>query len=112
MGYKFHTILAGTTNEEKLTHFWQHYFSEIPKCSEPGCERLAMEVDTFFPYLDENNRCQLHLSLDKAKQMVEEGGCSKNLNHKTNVVVQRMRVKKPSLWRNPERFSRAREIRP
>ena len=98
----YQTILAGTNNEEKLKSFWLQFFPELPKCKEPGCQHIAMEVDTFFPYLDDNNRCYLHLSLDKAKQIAPQNSCrQKALNGRTTRAP-----KKASLWRAPGNYHR------
>jgi len=43
-----------------LTKYWSRYFSETPMCSCEGCTEVAREVDPFFPYLDDLNRCADH----------------------------------------------------
>ena len=45
---------------EALTVFWGQYFPETPVCSHPDCEFVASEVDSFFPYIDDFNRCEAH----------------------------------------------------
>ena len=35
-------------------------FQEIPTCTNGNCGVVAIEVDYFFPYLDDYNRCQEH----------------------------------------------------
>lgn len=46
----------------ELQNFWIQYFAEVPTCNHPGCEHVAAEVDPFFPYLDDLNRCFMHRS--------------------------------------------------
>jgi hypothetical protein len=46
--------------EQDLGSFWGRYFAEIPTCSHEDCSRIAHEVDPFFPYLDDRNRCHEH----------------------------------------------------
>jgi hypothetical protein len=46
--------------EGDLGQYWGRYFAEIPTCTHPDCERIAHEVDPFFPYLDDHNRCRQH----------------------------------------------------
>ncbi len=45
---------------ENLTLYWNTIFSETPRCKSPGCQRVAHEVDAFFPYIDDHNRCDHH----------------------------------------------------
>ena len=45
---------------ESLTRYWNTIFSETPHCAAPGCRRVAEEVDAFFPYIDDYNRCDYH----------------------------------------------------
>ena len=45
---------------QSLSGFWQQYFKETPLCSREGCGNVALEVDPFFPYLDDRNRCGEH----------------------------------------------------
>jgi len=40
--------------------FWGRYFAEIPTCAHRDCARIAQDVDPFFPYLDDRNRCPVH----------------------------------------------------
>ena len=100
---RYQTILAGTNDEEKLKSFWLEFFTELPTCREPGCQHIAMEVDAFFPYLDDNNRCQMHLSLELAKQIAPaKKQCTQNANnghrHKD--------IRKIRLWRSPGAYQR------
>ena len=44
----------------QLTRFWSGYFSETPLCTHAECQGVAVEVDPYFPYLDDNNRCLEH----------------------------------------------------
>jgi hypothetical protein len=46
--------------DHDLGQFWGRYFAEIPTCTHEDCERIAHEVDPFFPYLDDHNRCHQH----------------------------------------------------
>ena len=48
------------TAEQELGSFWGRYFAEIPTCSHEDCSRIAHDVDPFFPYLDDRNRCHQH----------------------------------------------------
>ena len=58
------TINAPRTDQQQLNVFWSRYFTEIPTCSVSGCERIAVAVDAFFPYLDDHNRCDEHRAED------------------------------------------------
>jgi hypothetical protein len=46
--------------EQDLGNFWGRYFAEVPTCTHDDCARIAHEVDPFFPYLDDRNRCHEH----------------------------------------------------
>lgn len=46
--------------QQDLGQFWGRYFTEIPVCSHEQCARIALEIDPFFPYLDDRNRCDQH----------------------------------------------------
>jgi hypothetical protein len=46
--------------QQDLGQFWGRYFSEIPVCTHVDCDRVALEIDPFFPYLDDRNRCDQH----------------------------------------------------
>ncbi len=50
--------------QQDLGQFWGRYFTEIPVCTHEHCERIALDVDPFFPYLDDHNRCDQHRLLD------------------------------------------------
>lgn len=54
------TIKSEIRGIEALTVFWRQYFREIPVCSHPECACVASEVDAFFPYIDDFNRCEDH----------------------------------------------------
>jgi hypothetical protein len=54
------TIKAPPTLQHRLGEFWQRYFQEIPTCSCAECAEVAVEVDPYFPYLDDLNRCRDH----------------------------------------------------
>ena len=56
------TFKAPTENISHLGAFWANYFRETPVCSDKGCGDVAVEVDPFFPYLDDYNRCKHHRS--------------------------------------------------
>lgn len=62
-------ILKAPENADgHLARFWSHYFSETPTCTSSGCEDVAVEVDPFFPYLDDLNRCFHHrVKMEQAK---------------------------------------------
>lgn len=45
---------------EKLNDFWAGIFQEVPTCANENCGEVAIEVDSFFPYLDDYNRCEGH----------------------------------------------------
>ncbi len=45
---------------ENLSGFWAGIFQEIPTCTSRNCGEVAIEVDSFFPYLDDYNRCEGH----------------------------------------------------
>lgn len=49
---------------EHRARYWERYFEETPLCSVPGCARIADEVDAYFPYLDDHNRCEQHAAAD------------------------------------------------
>jgi len=40
--------------------FWSGVIQEIPTCTRENCGEVAIEVDSFFPYLDDYNRCKGH----------------------------------------------------
>jgi hypothetical protein len=54
------TLKAPAAPESALGQFWRRYFEEIPTCTCGPCARVAVEVDPYFPYLDDFNRCQDH----------------------------------------------------
>jgi hypothetical protein len=54
------TIKAPEQARTELSSFWAQYFSETPTCTCDACGEVAIEVDPFFPYLDDFNRCVLH----------------------------------------------------
>lgn len=54
------TLNAPAQNTAELDVFWSRYFQETPTCSCEGCAEVAVEVDPFFPYLDDRNRCHGH----------------------------------------------------
>lgn len=66
------TIKAPPAQQQDLGKFWQRYFAEIPTCSCDACAEVAVEVDPFFPYLDDLNRCRDHQDAD---MMVPATGC-------------------------------------
>jgi len=58
------TLKAPEGADGHLARFWAHYFLETPTCICSGCEDVAVEVDPFFPYLDDLNRCQFHRTVE------------------------------------------------
>jgi len=54
------TIKAPPQEPIQLTAYWEQYFVETPMCSCEACCHVAVEVDPFFPYLDDLNRCDAH----------------------------------------------------
>ena len=54
------TIKAPEQARTELSSFWARYFSEIPTCTCQSCGEVAIEVDPYFPYLDDFNRCAQH----------------------------------------------------
>ena len=68
------TINAPVQAQLHLTSFWARYFSEIPACTRTGCKQVAIEVDPYFPYLDDFNRCALHRK--EADTIAESGSVS------------------------------------
>lgn len=54
------TIKAPEQAQPALDSFWARYFSETPMCTREACGEVAIEVDPFFPYLDDFNRCARH----------------------------------------------------
>lgn len=54
------TIKAPEQAQPELSSFWARYFSETPTCTCEACGEVAVEVDPFFPYLDDFNRCASH----------------------------------------------------
>lgn len=54
------TIRAPLQEDFRLVSFWAGYFAETPHCTCPDCGNVAVEVDPFFPYLDDLNRCEAH----------------------------------------------------
>lgn len=44
------------------SRYWGRLFVETPVCTVPGCDRVAHEVDAFFPFIDDYNRCDRHPS--------------------------------------------------
>ena len=54
------TIKTDVRGTDELMVFWGQYFPETPVCTHPDCSCVAAEVDAFFPYIDDFNRCDLH----------------------------------------------------
>lgn len=54
------TLKAPEGARLELSDFWARYFAETPTCTCGPCAEVAIEVDPFFPYLDDFNRCILH----------------------------------------------------
>lgn len=61
------TIKAPDGARLELSSFWSRYFSETPTCTCGACDEVAIEVDPFFPYLDDFNRCFLHRGAEPAE---------------------------------------------
>lgn len=59
------TLRAPEMAINRLTRFWAAYFREIPVCTTQDCCQVAIEVDPFFPYLDDYNRCEKHRVTEK-----------------------------------------------
>jgi hypothetical protein len=57
------TIKAPAGPRGLLGEFWARYFPEVPTCTSGDCAEIATEVDPFFPYLDDLNRCSHHPTL-------------------------------------------------
>jgi len=57
------TIKAPHHHNGLLGNFWAKYFPEVPLCTSEGCAEIASDVDPFFPYLDDLNRCPRHRSV-------------------------------------------------
>ncbi|MDH4225618.1 MAG: hypothetical protein OEW12_08230 [Deltaproteobacteria bacterium] len=53
--------LEGSKQSLHLSLLWKQKIPEAPVCAAKGCHSTALEVDLFYPYLDDNNRCQRHL---------------------------------------------------
>lgn len=56
-------------NQNTLVGFWAGIFQEIPTCADQACGEVAVEVDPFFPYLDDYNRCEGHSAHDPSNTM-------------------------------------------
>jgi hypothetical protein len=54
------TIKAPEQARQELSSFWARYFHETPTCTCDACGEVAIEVDPYFPYLDDFNRCIVH----------------------------------------------------
>ncbi len=54
------TLKAPEKAITRLESFWAAYFKETPVCTNRDCSQVAIEVDPFFPYLDDLNRCERH----------------------------------------------------
>jgi hypothetical protein len=59
------TIKAPERARLMLSSFWAQYFSETPTCTCEACGEVAIEVDPYFPYLDDLNRCISHRPNDE-----------------------------------------------
>ena len=53
-------IKSPDSSPEDATRYWGQYYVETPMCNIAGCGRVAHEVDAFFPYIDDLNRCDEH----------------------------------------------------
>ena len=96
------TIKTDIKGVEALTVFWGQYFPEVPVCSHPNCGRVAAEVDAFFPYIDDLNRCEAHplVIIDSRKHLSQcghvtrrnsslrfgKGGCAGMVDHRGRIA--------------------------
>ncbi|MDH4120573.1 MAG: hypothetical protein OEV94_02560 [Deltaproteobacteria bacterium] len=48
-----------------LSLLWEQGQPEPALCAVPGCTHQAVEIDLYFPYLDDRNRCHQHLRQGK-----------------------------------------------
>lgn len=62
------TIKAPEQARPVLGSFWSQYFSETPTCTCESCGEVAIEVDPYFPYLDDLNRCAVHRLEEEASE--------------------------------------------
>lgn len=53
--------VPGSDQSLYLTLFETVGRGQRPCCSVPGCLHNALEIDPFYPYLDDSNRCAQHL---------------------------------------------------
>lgn len=93
------TIRTSVTDRRDLRYFWAQYFGETPLCAHPQCGAVACEVDVYFPYIDDFNRCDSHLPefMDFGPWTARAcGKLAKNLPARTSV-----RHSRPSNWRAP-----------
>ena len=69
------TIKTDIRGVKALTVFWGQYYPEVPVCTHPDCEYVAAEVDAFFPYIDNFNRCETHsLEIIDSRRPVSQCG--------------------------------------
>ena len=69
------TIRTDIRGVEALTDFWGQYFPEVPVCTHADCGCVAAEVDAFFPYIDDFNRCETHsLEIIDSRRPVSQCG--------------------------------------
>jgi len=93
---KLTVYFSEAKDQESLAEMWRGYFAEVPHCSQPGCNNVASEVDDYFPYLDDLNRCDEHLNYREPPQREQKQGCGA----KTRTSA-RGQVRQPSHWRSP-----------
>ena len=51
-------VIKMPSAEGEAVQYWGRYYVETPRCVAMGCGRVAREVDAFFPYIDDYNRCE------------------------------------------------------
>ena len=75
------TIKTEVKGADALENFWGQYFPETPVCALPECGGIASEVDSFFPYLDDLNRCENHPLETKEPLRRSARGCTRHGQH-------------------------------
>ena len=90
-------IAAQVSGPDHLARFWSEYFAETPLCA--VCRTVASEVDPFFPYLDDLNRCPGH---PRTITPLEEGFSLRDASARCGRVVPFQRISlHRRRWRNP-----------
>lgn len=87
---------------EDLTLFWGQYFPETPVCSHPDCGSVAAEVDAFFPYIDDFNRCDLHSPPTMENLTASTAACNGRAAGKGSLPASSGKLKVAGItWRPP-----------